>query len=256
LITDLDKELIPLIDKISQGDKNASNEFYQRVYSHLREYFGYLRLTKLDFIDIEDIIQETFIKFHQKTSNQSDSVQSPERLLLSIARHTAIDMLRKEISQRKHKRLARAYALDLALPTSNSQGLDTHDKAEAIIKKYFPRLRSDSRAIIESIIFQGRSFRETAELLGIDQNLARVRYHRAIQQLRDLVNRGDHELNRIQDNLSRLEERDRSILGLILVQGVSPKDAASVLGVQPATIYKRYERALKRLKSLTNNSND
>ncbi len=204
-------------------------------------------------IDLDDIIQETMIKFHRLISKQNDVVVSPERLLRSIARYQIIDSVREK------RRLAasrHAYLEARARLTAPSQEMETHDEAEVIIKKYFPMLRSDSRAMIENILSQGRSFRETAELLGIEVGAARVRYHRAIRQLRDLVIQGDHKLKRIQDNLSRLEERDRSILNLVLVQGVSPKDAALVLRVQPATFYKRYERALKRLESLQRESKD
>lgn len=255
MIKDLDKELIPLIDRISQGDENAFNDFYQRAVSFLqtalqRRFYW----TGLTDHEQDDILQDSILRFYQYLRDENVSIRIPSLLLYKITRNKSIDSYRKK--KRRSAILGRTHDDVPDRHKAPSHELETHDEAEVIIKKYFPRLSSASRAVIESILLQGRSFQETADILGIEVNAARVRYHRAIQQLRDLLKQGDHELKRIQDNLSRLEERDRSILELVLIQGVSPKDAAALLDVQPATIYKRYERALKRLEKLMNVSKD
>jgi RNA polymerase sigma factor (sigma-70 family) len=47
---------------------------------------------------------------------------------------------------------------------------------------------------------------------------------------------------------SELSDQDQEILALILFQNKSPQEAAAILGIEGWAAYKRYERALKRLK--------
>ncbi|HKB35252.1 MAG TPA: RNA polymerase sigma factor [Gemmataceae bacterium] len=50
--------------------------------------------------------------------------------------------------------------------------------------------------------------------------------------------------------LERLPVKDREILELVLIQELTPEEAADQLGIGKWAGYKRYERALVRLKSL------
>jgi RNA polymerase sigma factor (sigma-70 family) len=52
------------------------------------------------------------------------------------------------------------------------------------------------------------------------------------------------------DALGRLPVRDREILELVLIQELSPEEAAVQLGIGKWAGYKRYERALVRLREL------
>jgi len=47
---------------------------------------------------------------------------------------------------------------------------------------------------------------------------------------------------------NELSHQDQEILALILFENKSPQEAASILGIEGWAAYKRYERALKRLK--------
>ncbi len=52
------------------------------------------------------------------------------------------------------------------------------------------------------------------------------------------------------DALGRLPVRDREILELVLIQELTPEEAAKQLGIGKWAGYKRYERALVRLREL------
>jgi RNA polymerase sigma factor (sigma-70 family) len=54
----------------------------------------------------------------------------------------------------------------------------------------------------------------------------------------------------ILEYFSQLPPRDREILELVLLEGHTPPEAAEYLGIQAWSAYKRYERALKRLRDL------
>ncbi len=54
----------------------------------------------------------------------------------------------------------------------------------------------------------------------------------------------------ILDAFERLSTADREILELVLLEGLSPSDLSVRLGVSRSTAYKRYERALRRVKKI------
>jgi RNA polymerase sigma-70 factor, ECF subfamily len=55
---------------------------------------------------------------------------------------------------------------------------------------------------------------------------------------------------RLQEALNSLEQVDREILAMRHFEHLSNKEAADVLGLDPSTAYKRYTRALVRLKDV------
>jgi RNA polymerase sigma-70 factor (ECF subfamily) len=55
---------------------------------------------------------------------------------------------------------------------------------------------------------------------------------------------------RVQDALSQLSERDREVLVLRYLEGLSTKETASVLGIREGTAKVRHLRALERLRGL------
>jgi RNA polymerase sigma factor (sigma-70 family) len=62
------------------------------------------------------------------------------------------------------------------------------------------------------------------------------------------VERGGDDVSAVFEGFKRLSQRDQEILGLILLEGCSPPEAAARLDIQAWSAYKRYERALTRLR--------
>jgi RNA polymerase sigma factor (sigma-70 family) len=62
------------------------------------------------------------------------------------------------------------------------------------------------------------------------------------------------EYDQVIDALGRLPVRDREILEMILIQEMTPEDAAFKLGIGKWAGYKRYERALVRLREMLGSS--
>lgn len=60
----------------------------------------------------------------------------------------------------------------------------------------------------------------------------------------------DEQRDRVRDVLERLDPRDREVLVLRYLEGLTMEDIAAVLGVRPGAVKMRHLRALERLRSL------
>lgn len=80
-----------LLALIAQGDENAFRELYDQYFSRLSSYV--FKLCKSTYIT-EDVLQEVFMKLWTSRSVLSQ-VEIPEAFILSIAKNTTVDWLRK-----------------------------------------------------------------------------------------------------------------------------------------------------------------
>lgn len=80
-----------LLALIAQGDENAFRQLYDQYFSRLSSYV--FKLCKSTYIT-EDVLQEVFIKLWTSRSVLSQ-VEIPEAFILSIAKNTTVDWLRK-----------------------------------------------------------------------------------------------------------------------------------------------------------------
>lgn len=136
--------------------------------------------------DAEDITQETFIKAMKNIKTLKD----PERAkawLLSIARHTAIDHLRKK----KFKWIVPDILENLSTDKReipDEQILQREKWQE--VQDALLKLRPNYRALLILRGFKELSIGETAEILQCTELKVRVDFHRAVKALKkELIGR-------------------------------------------------------------------
>ncbi len=127
--------------------------------------------------EAEDLAQETFIKAYRKM----DTLKEQGKLkswLFSIARNTVIDFFRKNKN--------RAILLDSAIleNIAETTAVDFQDRiANAEMSRELElcieQLVREDRAIIKLLYYEGFSYKEISEMLGINQNTLKSRLHRA-----------------------------------------------------------------------------
>lgn len=129
--------------------------------------------------EAEDITQETFIKIMKNLG----SLQNPERLktwIFSIAKHTAIDLKRKQKFIQFLPDWIYEKESEEATPENKAiQKKEWEELQEALIK-----LKPTYRSIIILRGLKELSVKETAEIMGYSERKVRVDYHRAIQQMK------------------------------------------------------------------------
>ncbi|WP_175384327.1 RNA polymerase sigma factor [Bacillus sp. FJAT-27225] len=136
--------------------------------------------------DAEDLTQETFIKAI-KNLKSLEKQDRAKYWLLSIARHSAIDHIRK----RKLKTIVPLLIEKLKMSNSMEKSLDEHVlKMEewGEVQAALLKLKPDYRTILILRGLQELTIKETSEVLQQTELKVRVDFHRAVKELKKHMN--------------------------------------------------------------------
>jgi RNA polymerase sigma-70 factor, ECF subfamily len=181
----LNKVSVPSVDKLREAQDptteasilervlNGHTAAYGEVFSRHREKafalaFQYLRNRE----DAKDVVQEAFIKAYRNL-RRFDLSRSFGPWLLTIVRNLSIDALRK----RKHS----GDELPERLPDSRRRADD--DVLRGEVWTALETLSADHREIVFLRDYQGHSYTEIAEILGIPLGTVMSRLHHARRSL-------------------------------------------------------------------------
>jgi RNA polymerase sigma factor (sigma-70 family) len=125
----------------------------------------------------EEVTQTVFIILARKASKlRWDTVLSA--WLFKTTRYTAMNLLRAEARRQVHERKAAEMASDFLRHDSSWQRLSP------MLDQGIARLNERDRSAITLRFFEQRSIAETAEAMGITEQAAAMRVHRAVDKLR------------------------------------------------------------------------
>lgn len=175
---------------LHDGDEAALRTLFER---HMRPIHGFLLRFTGSAQDADDLVQETFIKAWRHL-RKVDPARGFRTWLFSIARRSAIDLLRKRRSvpfsafddQDGGNALLDSLEDDADLPDEVLVRKDAADLLRAGLDKLPVRFR-------EVIVLRHEgelNFREMAEALGEPLNTVKSRYRRAFFALKKLLTGG------------------------------------------------------------------
>ena len=133
------------------------NRYYRRLYVYLKASF------KLTDPDIEDNLQEIFLKVHQGLED-FDPRRSMSVWIYSIARNHMIDVLRK------NRRMIRAVHMvesNIESPYTGPDGYLIAGELEAIISKFMTQLDPVDAEVAYLRHFESMKYREISKATGI-----------------------------------------------------------------------------------------
>lgn len=133
--------------------------------------------------DVEDVVQETLLAVHLKRHTW-DASQPLGPWVRAIARHKLIDALRK---RGRRIEVPIDTMLDFLAAEEPRDDLDRQDAARLVNE-----LRGRQQVIVRAISIEGKSIREVAENLGMNEGAVRVALHRGLKTLA-AVHRKDDE---------------------------------------------------------------
>jgi len=149
-------------------------EVAEVITKFLRSRFGHQHF-------IEDCVQESLIGIHQ-ARHTYDPKRHFRPWLFAIVRNKAIDFLRKKRTMVKaHEDFQREQEI-LSQPSSQSVPLD-----EITEGRLLESLSVQHREVLVLTKIIGFSIAETAERLGISESAVKVRVHRAVRKLQQLL---------------------------------------------------------------------
>ncbi len=141
--------------------------------------------------DHEDVVQETFLRVarqkdvEEKLSRSLDSVRS---YLFSIATNVIRDSYRRDVTRRKYDDLTRHRARAGGLESSAEEVVSAQEQL-GNVKAAIMKLGPDCRDAFVLNRFEGLSYREVADTMGVSVSMVEKHIMRALAEIRRRVDR-------------------------------------------------------------------
>lgn len=170
-----------LLVRIREKDERAIEALYSRYSGPL--YSLAYQVTGADRF-AQDVVQEVFVAVWKDAARFDPSRGAVSSWLFALARHKAIDLVRKEQNVRKH---------------TADVDLEFHEADDDVDQEAWLRLRRDTvraaiqqlpeaqRTALELAFFAGLTHVEVAEKLDIPLGTAKTRIRTALLKLRDIL---------------------------------------------------------------------
>lgn len=133
--------------------------------------------------DVRDVLQETFVRAARSGVNV-ESLESPRAWLVTLARRTLTDWLRRESSRTRHH-LAAAQELPLlAQPAADPDAAVMREQIDFALCE----LPAEQRAAVVLHLWGGLTFREIAQSMDVPLHTAASRCRYGLERLRRQLN--------------------------------------------------------------------
>ena len=153
---------------------------FERLYDdHAQALFSFLLTFTRNEADTRDLLQELFVKLAQRLE-LLDGVRDERAFLLRLAHNLAIDLLRRRgARERNYEELAGGMG-PLFAPATEPDEQAFRQALDAALGE----LPAEQRAVVHLKLWEGLTFEQIAELLGIPPNTAASRYRYGLDKLR------------------------------------------------------------------------
>lgn len=191
-----------LLSRVKGGDQQALAELFSLHRDRLWRIINFRLDSRLrGRVDADDILQEAYLAAAQRIKYYlDDSTQSFFIWLRLIANQTLIDVHRRHVGAQMrdagrdisiHARYAQATSMSIASQllgnfTSPSQ-VAMRDEVAAQLDQAIESMEPIDREVLALRHFEELTNSEVAEVLGIQQKAASIRYVRALKRLKDVM---------------------------------------------------------------------
>jgi len=171
-----------LIARVALGDREAFSRLYDAVAPKL---LGVALRVLDNRAGAEDAMQEAFVKIWRNAGSYAVTGHSPMTWLITIARNTAIDRLRR----RRPVEDLDAMAETLPAAASCGEAAAMARSEAARIAACLDELDADRRDAVRGAYLEGRSYAELAARHGVPLNTMRTWLRRSLLRLRECLSR-------------------------------------------------------------------
>ncbi len=178
-------ELERLIARVALGDRQAFALLYDSTAAKL--FGACLRILK-DRGEAEAAVQEAYVKIWQRADSFAAGRTSPVAWLVAIARHQAIDMLRRQRGPQANAADLET-AAELADPSPGPERAAAAAETVARIDTCLEELERDRAAAVRAAYVEGFSYQELATRYAVPLNTMRTWLRRSLLRLRECLER-------------------------------------------------------------------
>jgi len=171
-----------LIRRIANGDQLAMRSLFAR--HRLAIYRWLLRLVDDEAL-ADDLLSDVFLDVWRKASS-FERRSSVSTWLLAIARHKALSARRRRTDVELNNDLAST----VADPADNPELVLERKNREELLRHSLARLSPEHGEVIDLTYYHGKSIKEIAEIVGINEATVKSRTFYARKKLAQLVAAG------------------------------------------------------------------
>ena len=176
-----EQALAALMVAYQNGDAMAFEGLYGEVAGPM---LGYLRALTRDATRAEDLLQETFLQVH-RARHTFDPERPAKPWLYAIARNVFLMDRRASGRRSRHEELADEELPDVPVP-AEVESLADRDAVRRAVARIHPERRE--ALLLHHVV--GLSFQEVGAVLGVTAGAAKLRAHRGVVELREILGAG------------------------------------------------------------------
>jgi RNA polymerase sigma-70 factor, ECF subfamily len=173
--------LVALLGRVAAGDRTAFRALYAATSAKL--YGTIIRILR-DPERSRDILQEVFVRIHERAGQFDASVASPITWMAAIARNRTLDELR-----RAGPLATETIDEDFDPPAETGHPLDGRERSEELARlmSCLSALPSDRRQMVMLAYYKGLTRDALAQRFGRPVPTIKTVLHRSLQQLRECL---------------------------------------------------------------------
>lgn len=194
-------ELAGLISRVALGDRASFNTLYQHSSAHL---MGVILRIQSNRAQAEDVLQEVYINVWRAAQSFNPSLSQASTWLVSIARHRAIDSLRRKQTE-VHTISSTVAGSDedadhdllehIADPSPTPPELLEQSSRARSLEHCMQDLSAEQKSAIALAYYQGLSHAEVATHMGQPLGTVKSWVRRGMQALKLCLERASVALN-------------------------------------------------------------
>lgn len=168
---------IKLFEMLSLGGTESEKAFMELYRRYSGRIFAYCRRFLGNREDALDIFQDTFIRFFESAKQERTMTNVPA-FLLRIARNLCLNF------KRQSKKMA---TIEDYMQYETYENNSSKDELMELIKIALSELPDDYREAFILREYEGMTYNEISEFLGISLPLVKIRIFRAKQKIREIL---------------------------------------------------------------------
>jgi len=167
-----------IIEQVRQGNQHAFARIY-KTYEEPIYRFIYFRVGGKEIA--QDLTSEVFLKILDFLKNKETKIDNYRAFIYKTASNLVTDFYRlKKIT------VSLDETREIFLPSNLEESVDKNIQFEEI-KKYFSQLKPEYREPVLLHYFEGLPYKDIAEILGETEANVKMRSHRGIKILKNLL---------------------------------------------------------------------